>query len=431
MTAAVAPIAALLFSVALLLMGNGLQGTLLPVRANMENFSALDIGVLGSAYFLGFAAGCLYGPHLVRRAGHIRTFTAMVAVASSVVLAHALVLNPWIWWFLRAATGFCFAVLYIVIESWLNEKATNENRGVVFSIYTIINLSVITLGQFMLILDEPGDFPLFSLASILVSLAAVPVAFTRAEAPKPVRTVKIRLRYLYSRSPVGVAGCLAVGLANGSFWALAPVFAQADQADTAGVAFFMSTAVIAGAIGQWPLGQLSDRMDRRKIIILACLGAAAAGIGMVVLGQAWDRAILAFAFLFGLFAFPIYALSVAHMNDFVEPQGYIEAAGGLLLVYAMGAVVGPLLASVVVRYFGIDSLFGYTAAVHLGMAGVAVYRMRQRAPAPEAEHVSFADAIRVAQTVSNVDPLSTIPDGEPQRRPPAPEETDRTPRAED
>ena len=176
MTSVIAPIAALLLSVALLLMGNGLQGTLLPVRASIEAFSSIDIGIMGSAYFIGFGLGCFYGSRLVRRAGHIRTFTAMVAIASSAVLAHAIVVSPVLWWFLRAATGLCFAVLYLVIESWLNEKATNENRGLVFSIYTFINLTVITIGQMMLILDEPTNFPLFALSSILLSLAAVPVA---------------------------------------------------------------------------------------------------------------------------------------------------------------------------------------------------------------------------------------------------------------
>ncbi len=406
MTAAVAPVAALLLSVAFLLMGNGLQGTLLPVRASVESFGALEIGLLGSSYFLGFTIGCLYGPHVVRRAGHIRTFTAMVAIASCVVLGHALVVEAISWWVMRAATGFCFAVLYMVIESWLNEKSTNENRGFIFSIYTIINLTVITLGQLMLILDEPEDFPLFALASILVSLAAVPVALTTAKAPAPIAAVKIRIRHLYRLSPVGVVGCLVVGLANGSFWALGPVFAQGDGGSSADVALFMSIAVIAGAVGQWPLGRLSDRMDRRKVIVAASLGAALAGIGMVALALTWHQGILATAFLFGLFAFPLYALSVAHLNDFVQPEGYLEAAGGLLLVFALGAVVGPLIASLVVRYVGIDSLFAYTACVHVMLAAFAVYRMRRRAPTPDAEHILFADALRVAQTVSNVDPLS-------------------------
>ena len=285
--------------------------------------------------------------------------------------------------------------------------AVNKTRGVVFSVYTIINLSVITLGQLMVTLHDPKDFPLFSLASILVSLAAVPVALTRAPGPAPIQAVTIRFRYMYSRSPVGVAGCLAVGLANGAFWALGPVFAQTDKTDLTGVALFMSVTVIAGAIGQWPLGRLSDRIDRRKVMIIACVGAAVAGLGMVFFGQVWNRAILAFAFLFGLFAFPLYALSVAHMNDFVEPEGYVEAASGLLLVFAVGAVAGPLIASEVVRMFGMQSLFAYTACVHFAFAAFAVYRMKMRAPAPVEDHIAFADALRVAQTISTVDPLAS------------------------
>ncbi len=404
---AIAPVSALLLSVAILLMGNGLQGTLLPLRAQDEAFSAFDIGLLGSAYFLGFGAGCFFGPRLVQRSGHIRTFTAMVALASAVALVHVLVVYPLVWWILRAVTGFCFAVLYVIIESWLNEKSSNENRGAVFSAYTIINLTVITLGQMMLTLDSPLSFSLFALSSILVSLAALPVAFTRAQAPQPVATVKLRLFRLYRLSPVGAVGCLAVGMANGSFWALAPVFAQRDMGGTTAVALFMSVAVIAGAVGQWPLGRLSDRIDRRKVILLACVGAAGAGIAMVLLGRLWGDALLVFAFLFGMFAFPLYAISVAHMNDYIEPEGYVEAASGLLLIFAIGAVVGPIVASAVVGFFGIATLFLYTAAIHLSMAGFALYRMSKRGRAPQEERVTFTDAIVVAQTVSNIDPTAS------------------------
>ncbi|MGF1592129.1 MAG: MFS transporter [Kiloniellaceae bacterium] len=407
--AAFAPITALLLSVALLLMGNGLQGTLLPVRANLEAFSATDIGILGSAYFLGFAAGCLYGPRLIRRAGHIRAFTALVAIASCVVLVHSLFLEPVLWWVLRAATGFCFAVLYMIIESWLNEKSSNENRGFVFSLYTIINLTVITIGQLMLGLDRPEDFPLFLLASILVSLAAVPVALTKAAAPAPVQSVRIRIGHLYRLSPVGVIGCLAVGLANGSFWALAPLFAQDKGADTWGVAVFMSVAVLAGALGQWPLGRLSDKMDRRRVIIGAACGSAIAGIFFVALAPSWGVPLMSLIFVFGLFAFPIYGICVAHMNDYVEPDGYVEAASGLLLVFALGAVVGPIVASTLVRFFGPDALFGMTAGVQLCLAAFAFYRMRKRPPAPVEEHVAFTESLNYAQTVSTVDPTAEDP----------------------
>lgn len=406
MTAILAPVAALLLSVAMLLMGNGLQGTLLPVRAQFEDFSSLEIGILGSSYFLGFGLGCVLGPHAVRRVGHIRAFTAMVSIASVISLAHALLPSPAVWWVLRAATGFCFAALYTVIESWLNEKSTNQTRGFIFSVYTIINLTVVTIGQMMLTLASPFSFALFAVASILVSLAAVPVALTTAAAPKPIATVRIRPRHLYKLSPVGFVGCFAVGLANSCFWSLGPIFAQREEGDVTAIALFMSLTVIAGAAGQWPLGRASDRMDRRKVIIVACAGAALAATGLVLAGRLWEPGLLMFAALFGFFAFPIYSLCAAHLNDYVEQDGFVEAATGLLLVFAAGAVAGPVIASSLMRYYGVDALFSFTACVHAATAAFTFYRMRRREPAPMEEHVDFADSFRMAQTVSVVDPLS-------------------------
>lgn len=405
MTAVLAPIFALLLSAALLLMGNGLQGILLPVRAALEGYSAVEIGVLGSAYFLGLALGCLYGPRMIRRAGHVRAFAAMVAVASTVVLAHAILLSPWAWWGLRILTGGCFATLFMIIESWLNEKSTNENRGFVFSVYTIINLTVITIGQLMLLMDDPTDFPLFSVSSILVSLSAVPLALTRASVPAPIEAVHIRFPELYATSPIGLAGCLTVGLTNGSFWSLAPLFVQRQGGGSEQVAIFMSIAVLAGAVGQWPFGTLSDRIDRRRVILLTCTGAAAVGLALAWLGDTPDSLLLAGAFAYGLFAFPIYAVSVAHTNDFVRPEGYVEAASGLLLAYAVGAMIGPVLASSLMQLAGPASLFSFTASVHLAMVLYTLHRIPFRARPAEAEQIAFADALVVAATTSTVDPF--------------------------
>ncbi len=416
MIAIITPILALLISISLLLMGNGLQGTLLPVRASIESFSALDIGILGSSYFLGFAAGCVYGPYIVRRVGHIRTFTAMATIASCAVLVHAFVLNPVVWWMLRAATGICFAVLYMVIESWLNEKSSNENRGTVFSIYTIINLTVVTVGQMMVTLDEPTNFMLFSFASILVSLAAVPVALSKSAEPAPIESVKIDFRKLYHTSPVGVIGCLGVGLTNGAFWALAPVFARGESNTVATVAIFMSVAVIAGAVGQWPLGRMSDRMDRRRVILLASGGAAAAGVLMVFLVPLQASLLLPIAFVYGLFAFPLYSLCVAHTNDFAEKSRYVEVACGLLLVYAIGAVIGPVVASLFMRVFGAGGLFAYSTLIHLCIIVYVVHRLRKRAVAPKEDHCAFAEALRMAGMVSSIDSQSH-PQTQPQTQP--------------
>jgi MFS family permease len=408
MIAMLAPVSALLLSVVFLLMGNGLQGTLLPVRAQLELFSTTDIGILGSFYFSGFAAGCYFGPYVVRRVGHIRAFAAMVSLASTVALVHALVLMPALWWPIRAITGFCFAVLYMVIESWLNEKSTNETRGLVFSVYTIINLVVLTIGQMMMTLADPRSFPLFAIASILVSLAALPVALTTAPAPAPIASVKIRIGYLYRSSPVGFVGSLVVGLANGSFWSLAPVFAQSSSAlgGTSGVAVFMSVAVIAGALGQWPFGRLSDRIDRRKVIVIICLGSAVMALGMSLFGERWDNAAFVFAFLFGLFVFPLYAICAAHMNDSIKAGGFVEASSGLLLLYAAGAIVGPLIASLAMRFAGPEGLFFFTAITHILMTGFTVYRLGRRKRRSEEDRTPFAESIVIAQTVSTIDPLT-------------------------
>ena len=408
MLRALAPVAALLLSGALLLTGNGLQGTLLPVRAQLELFSALELGVLGSSYFLGFVGGCYFGPHVLRRVGHIRAFAAMVSLSSTVVLGHALVLSPFIWWPMRAITGFCVAVLFMVIESWLNEKATNENRGMIFSVYSIINLTVITVGQMMMTLGSPTAFPLFAVASVLMSLAALPVALTKSAAPAPVQAVRIRFRHLYRISPVGAMGAIAVGVTNGSFWALGPVFAQSSISftGTLAVALFMSITVLAGALGQWPLGRASDKIDRRKVILVSCAGAAIAGLGLVFFAKNWDYALFALTGLFGFFAFPLYALCTAHMNDHVSADGFVESSSGLLLLYGGGAVIGPIMASAVMQVIGSTGLFAFSVVIYLLLIAFTLHRMRCRAAVAEEEQSDFSDSWRLATTVSTVDPQS-------------------------
>lgn len=403
MHVAVAPIGALLLSTTILLAGNGLQGILLPIRAQIEAFSTLHIGVLGSAYFLGFAAGCLLAPHIVRRVGHIRSFIAMVCIASSAALAHALLLEPLVWWTLRAITGFCFAALYMVIESWLNDRSTTETRGSIFSIYTIITLTVLSIGQLMITFYDPADFPVFCIVGILISLAAVPVALTATQAPEPINTVRLRLGFLYRASPVGLVGCLTTGLTNGSFWSLGPVFAEQSGMNVSGAAFFMSMTVIAGALGQAPLGFTSDRMDRRKVIAFSCIAAATAGIGMALLNKLVGLGILVFTVLFGAFGFPLYALCVTHTNDNVSPEAYVETASGLLLTYAIGAMIGPLLASALMDLIGEEGLFAFTATIHGAMATFAMNGMRRRAPVPKEDRTIFADALLTAQTVAPLD----------------------------
>ena len=389
MAATLSPVASLLLAVAILIMGNGLQQTLLPVRASFEEFRAIEIGLMGSSYYLGFVLGCVYGGRAVRRVGHIRTFTALASIASTVVLVHGVTVEPAAWVVLRALSGFCFAGLYLVIESWLNERAANEDRGVVMGVYTMITLSVIVVGQMMLTLDDPSRFTLFAYASILVSLAAVPVALTRSAQPAPVAEARLQPAKLYGVSPVGVIGVFLAGAATGAFWSLGPVYAVEAGADTGEVAIFMSIAVLGGALVQWPVGRLSDRVDRRAVVLGACaVGALAAG-GLVVTGAERSLLIAALAALFGAAALPLYAICAAHAFDLVERSDFIETSSGLLLANGVGAVAGPLAAALFMRLAGPEGLFAATGAAHLALGGFVAWRMKSRPPLPADQRSGF------------------------------------------
>ena len=429
MIAALTPVAALLASVALLLVGNGLQGTLLPVRANIEQFAAAEIGLIGTTYFIGFGLGCYFGGRLVQRAGHIRTFAAMASIASTMALLHALFVDPLFWSIARGFAGFCFAVLYVVIESWLNERSTNETRGTVLSAYNMINLTMITLGQMMLTLYDPASFPLFILTSVMVSLAAVPVAMTTSAAPSPVQIVRLRMVYLYKTSPLGCMGALAVGAANGSFWTLGPVFAQNSNMDVTGVAVFMSVAVLAGAAGQWPLGRLSDRTDRRRIILLACVLASAAGIGTILLKDFASWSLFATVIVYGAFAFPLYSIAVAHLNDFIPPDEFVEASSGTLLLYAIGAAIGPIPSAIAMDEMGPGGLFAFTATIHGLTALFAIWRMRRGSHVPEYKE-DFVGIPRTSPTLYALDPRSGDDDEEDEANASKPEDADAAPAAQ-
>ena len=397
-------VAPLLLGVAILLTGQGLQGTLLPVRANLEGFSTLSIGLMGGAYFFGFTLGCLRGSTLLRRVGHIRVFAAMTAAASAVPLLHGLWVETWLWWLLRFVTGYCFAVLYVVIESWLNEQATNETRGMVFSAYTLITLTVLAAGQQMLLLYDPQQMALFAIASAIVSMAAIPVVLSVAPTPNQAEEkVRLDLRRLFRISPAGALGCLASGLANGPFWALAPVFVAGYSSEVSLAAWFMTSAVLGGAVGQWPLGFWSDSVDRRWVI------AFAATMGMLVGLASWlffshltPGILMALGAAWGAVAFPLYAVSVAHSNDHARPGEYVMISSGLLLMYGIGAIAGPFIASLAMQMVGSGGLFLYTAVIHVLLLGYIAFRFFKREPAQEEEHRKFVDALAGTQTASHV-----------------------------
>ena len=406
MSRTLAPVAALLMSVTLLLLGHGLFGTLLPVRAQIEAFPTQIIGLLGSLYFLGFGAGCLLGPYVIQRVGHIRAFAALAALLVALPLIHALFPVVIIWSILRVLAGLCLAGLYTAIESWLNQAAENEQRGTVLSIYIVINLMAMTGGQLLLSLGSPAGYELFSLIAILITLAVVPLALTRSTAPVPPVSFRLRLLRLYRLSPVGMLGCLMVGVTNGAFWTVAPAYVTALGQDSDAVATFMATAVFAGALAQWPLGRLSDVIDRRYVILGGCMVAAVAGFGFYFSPYLSVPA-LVLAALFGASALSAYALCIAHANDFIAPEDAVEASAGLLLTYAAGAVVGPLVATAAMEQLGPHGLFATTAVAHTLFALFVLYRMSRRAavPAEEREHFVLMEP-RTSAVVFELDPRS-------------------------
>ena len=418
-----APVTALLAGVAFLLAGHGLQLTLLPIRADLEGFTAFQLGALGSAYYVGFVAGCLAGPYLILRAGHIRAFAAAVSLASVMALAHALLIGVLPWIVFRAITGACLATLYLIIESWLNDRATNETRGFIMSAYIVVNFAMLTVGQLMVTLYDPMRFPLFAIASLTISLATIPVALTRSAQPAPIALVRFRPAALYRASPVGIVGVSVIGVAHGAFWALGAIYALSRGLTANEAAVFMSCAVIGGAIAQWPAGRLSDRIDRR-IVLVVLLGLAVV-FGIALSFVPADRnALLILGFLLGASMLPSYSIAAAHAYDHADRADYVETAAGVLLANGAGSIIGPMIAASLMAAFGGWSLFLFTAAAQLALIGFVLGRLRVRAPLPTEEKTGFdlaatapVGAVISPEPLDPADPNVGIP-----APPPPPEE---------
>jgi MFS family permease len=400
----VATIGALLASIAILVTGNGLQNTLISVRANLEGFPTVEIGLLVTGYYVGFMAGAVTGPRIIMRVGHIRAFAVFGSVAAAAALVHALAVSPLVWLALRAVSGLCFAGLYMVIESWLNERAPNETRGKILSIYRIIDLTAAMGGQLFLTIADPRGFVLFSVVSILICLAVVPVALTTATIPAPISSTYIRLARLFQISPLGVVGCFSVGVANAAFWGLAPVAIQIAGLSVDIVAYFMSVCIIGGIVFQWPAGQLSDRFDRRTVLVVICLLAAVSGVAVVYVAASFLPVLFVAGFIYGGLTMPLYTLCIAHANDNVDRTEFVAMSGGLLLVYGVGAVIGPVAASLAMSHVGGWALFGFIAMVHGGLAVFGVYRMTRRRPVPIEEQAAFIAVPRTTPAVFELDP---------------------------
>ncbi|MFN0263012.1 MFS transporter [Tepidamorphus sp. 3E244] len=399
---------ALMFSAFLMLAGSGLLFGLLPQRAQIDGFSDGAIGLLGSAYFAGMLAGCFAVPVLIRMVGHIRVYAACAALATAMPLAQAMFPEPVAWIVLRVLTGFSFAAIYAIIESWLNERATNEIRGTVLALYNIINYGAMAFGQQFMRLYDVNGFELFALTAILISIAAVPVALTRTSAPTIPESPQLRPLWLFKISPMAFVGALFVGFANGAFWSMVPITVKTMGLGPAGVADFVSATIIGAVLALFPLGRYSDRVDRRFVMIGASVVAAISGAALMaapLLGLNSYWILMALAATFGASAMPIYAIAGAQGNDHAKPEQLVELSTGLLLIYTTGAIIGPLAAAFFIGIAGPLALFGWTAGVHAVLAGYALYRIFQRAPAKEQNREPFVATPRTTPLAVELSPL--------------------------
>jgi MFS family permease len=396
-----APVGALLLSVALLLMGNGLLGTLLVVRAGQEDFGSDIIGAMMSVYFAGYTLGAVFLPRLIVSVGHIRTFAGFAAIASMTALLHLAWVGPWAWMPLRALTGLAYAGMILATESWLNAHAVQSTRGQLLSIFGVVSMGAWALGQALLNVAPADGVALFLIVSLLISAAVVPITLLPSLPPTNVDQEPVSFRALYAISPLASAGVFLAGLAIGGFWGMGPDFAQRIGLGIGGISAFMAAVLVGALVLQWPLGWLSDRLPRNLIIAAASLGAAVAATGLAFSTEAALPVLLVAAALFGGFGIPIYSLCVAYANDRLSPGQMLGAARGLLLLNGLGTAAGPLVGGLAMRTAGPSGLFLYAAILLAVLMACAL-------PSPRANRARNTTSARCPHTPMITPSLNSI-----------------------
>ena len=374
MTQTLGRVSTLLLAVAILLVGHGLQLSLLPMRAEALGWSTGAIGATGSAYFLGFVIGCVGIPSIVSRVHHIRTFMALATLATVVLLGLGLFDSVWAWLVLRAGTGFAFAGLYMVIESWLNEASPVDRRGSILAVYTMISLLAMVLGQSFLGLTEPADLRLVMGAAFIMGIAVIPIGLTPIAAPQDIPRARFSPRVIGRASRVAVVCAFCGGLVTGSFWSVGPLVGRAHGLDGTDIGLMMAATIVGGALIQLPVGRLSDHMDRRKVIAgLFVLGAVASLAGWLLVGDS-RAALFAVMFCFGATTMPIYALCIATASDNSDLP-LIQIASSILIMNSLGSILGPVLVAQVMAAMGGGGFFVFAIA-GMGLGGLwALYRI--------------------------------------------------------
>ena len=379
---------ALLLGMMLLQVGNGMQGTLLGIRGEIEGFSTLEMSLVMSGYFLGFLFGSRMAPDMIRRVGHVRVFAALASLISAVMILYPALTDPIAWGFGRIIIGFCFSGVYVTAESWLNNAADNENRGKALSLYMIVQMVGIVSAQALLLVADPGGFILFIIPSVLISLSFAPILLSISPTPAFDTAKPLSLRQIMTISPLGCVGMFLLGGIFSAQFGMAPVYGAEAGLSVVQISTFVSTFFIGALVLQFPIGWLSDRMDRRLLILV---GAAICGSGAVVgmtMGSLFPALLLA-GLMVGGMSNPLYSLLIAYTNDFLEHDDMAAAAGGMVFINGLGAVLTPVVTGWLMGRLGPWAFFLVIAVLGFGVAAYAAYRMTQRAAPSVEETESF------------------------------------------
>lgn len=390
---------ALLLGILLLMVGNGLQGSLLGVRGGIEGFSTLEISVVMSGYFAGFFGGSRMTPDLIRRVGHVRVFAALGSLISAALILFPVVAEPWAWTLLRVILGFCFSGVYVTAESWLNNAASNENRGQALSLYMIVQMFGVVSAQGLLALGDPSGFILFIVPSVLVSIAFAPILLSISPTPAFEATKPMSLSALFQVSPLGCVGMFLLGGIFSAQFGMAAVYGTQIGLSVGRISSFIATIYVGALVLQYPIGWLSDRMDRRFLImVVAMIGGGAAIVGAFVSDS--YLMLLGVAFLVGGVSNPLYSLLIAYTNDFLEPDDMTAASGGLIFINGMGAIAGPLITGWIMGVAGPGGFWLFMAMLMLVMAAYAAYRMTQRPSVPLEDIGAYINVSPAASAVA-------------------------------
>ncbi len=400
---------ALLLGMGLLMVGNGLQGTLLGVRGEIEGFSTLEMSFVMSAYFLGFLGGSRLAPEMIRRVGHVRVFAALASFISAVMIMYPMLTDPIAWSLGRVIIGFCFSGVYVTAESWLNNAANNENRGQALSLYMMVQMTGVVSAQALLLVGDPAGYETFVIASILVSISFAPILLSISPTPAFDTTKPMTLRQLMETSPLGCVGMFLLGGIFSAQFGMSAVYGAQVGLSLVEISTFVAVFYIGAVVLQYPLGWMSDRMDRRLLIMLvAAVGGVGAVIGMI-LGVTFTMLLVA-AFIIGGMTSPLYSLLIAYTNDYLEYDDMSAASGGLVFINGLGAIAGPIITGWLMGagVLGPQGFFLFIAALMFIMAAYAAYRMTQRVYKPVDETGSIAPiyptsspvALEVAQEVA-------------------------------